>query len=337
MAENKVEYVVMEVSSHALALHHVAGTQFACACLTNITQDHLDFHKSMEGYWRSKRRLFEQLSTSSKDNKAAIANSDDSLTSQFLSAVSPEVNKLTYSYNTKSGATLNLLSAEYKFDCSQLTMAGPEGEFSLNLKIGGPFNVYNAMAAFLICYAQGIEIALIIKALSTFSGVPGRFEIVRSATNGDAKKEPLVIVDYAHTPDGLENILNAARVLVPSDGKLVAVFGCGGDRDASKRPLMGKLAYKLADKVIITSDNPRSEDPQKIIADILAGINRLSDVKVEADRAEAIKSALVNSSPNDVIVIAGKGHETYQILGSKTIDFDDRKHARDSLLAREMF
>ena len=283
MVENKVTHVVMEVSSHALALHHVAGTQFTSACLTNITQDHLDFHKSMEHYWHSKRLLFEELSLSPQKNKSAIANADDPLMSSFLSTLTPEVKQLTYSYNTKFGASLNLLSAQYSFDHSQLTLSGPEGEFTLNLKIGGPFNVYNAMAAFLICYAEGIKIQDIIRALSEFTGVPGRFEIVRgSNNNGTSKNEPLCIVDYAHTPDGLENVLKAARVLVPNDGQLIAVFGCGGDRDASKRPLMGQIAHKLADRVIITSDNPRSEDPQKIIADILAGISRLSEVKVEA-------------------------------------------------------
>lgn len=335
MVENGVTHVVMEVSSHALALHHVTGTQFASACLTNITQDHLDFHKSMEHYWRSKRLLFEALALSTQKNKSAIINADDLLAANFLSALTPEVKKYTYSYNTKSGASLNLLSAQYSFDHSQLSLSGPEGPFSLDLKIGGPFNVYNAMAAFLICHAEGIKSSEIIQALSEFTGVPGRFELVRSSDNGAAnKKEPLCIVDYAHTPDGLENVLKAARVLVPTAGKLITVFGCGGDRDPFKRPLMGEIAHKLADRVIITSDNPRSEDPQKIIADILAGIGRLSEVEIEPDRANAIKSALLKASPCDVIVIAGKGHETYQILGNKTIDFDDRQIARQILLER---
>lgn len=367
MAENNADYVVMEVSSHALALNHVTGTQFAGACLTNVTQDHLDFHKSMENYWRAKRRLFEMLVLSSQKNKSAVANADDSLASEFLASITPDINKYTYSYNTKSGATLNLLSAEYSFDHSRLRLQGPEGEFSLNLKIGGPFNAYNAMAAFLICYGEGIDSAVIIQALQEFTGVPGRFEIVRSQPVGaghsgreahDMRRaglplnpkhkssarsirplpensEPLVIVDYAHTPDGLENVLNAARVLVPSGGKLIAVFGCGGDRDASKRPRMGEIAYKLADRVIVTSDNPRSEDPQKIIADILAGIGRLSSVEVEPDRAKAINAAIFNATTDDVIIIAGKGHETYQILGKTTIDFDDRRHARQALLERK--
>jgi len=334
MVENSLTHVVMEVSSHALALGHVAGTQFASACLTNVTQDHLDFHKSMEHYWQSKRLLFEQLTESAQENKSAIANADDVLASSFLSVLTAEIRKYTYSCNTKSGASLNLLSAEYGFDQSRLTIAGPDGEFALKTKISGPFNTYNAMAAILICYAEGIAMVDIIKALEEFVGVPGRFEIVRTSNNSSSKREPLCIVDYAHTPDGLDNVLKAARALVPASGKLIVVFGCGGDRDASKRPKMGEIAHRMADHVIITSDNPRSEDPQKIIADILAGIGRLSEVLVEQDRNLAIKSAILNAQLQDVIVIAGKGHETYQILGSKTIDFDDRVHAREALLER---
>lgn len=332
MVANNLSHVVMEVSSHALALGHVYGTEFASACLTNVTQDHLDFHKSMEHYWKSKRLLFEQLTQSGQPNKSAIANADDPLASDFLSVITPDIKKYTYSYDTKTGATLNLLSAEYGFDHSTLKFSGPEGEFSARLRISGPFNVYNAMAAILICYGEGLAIKDIVAALESFAGVPGRFEIVR--TNGAEKEQPLCIVDYAHTPDGLENILSAARVLVPRDGKLVVVFGCGGDRDASKRPKMGKIAHQLADQVIITSDNPRSEDPQKIIADILAGVGRLSEVQVEADRNRAIRKAILEAKPQDVVVIAGKGHETYQIIGSKTTDFDDRVHAREALLER---
>ncbi len=333
MLESGVSRVIMEVSSHALALEHVAGTDFASVCLTNVTQDHLDFHKSMEHYWRSKRVLFEQLAESSQKNKSAIANSDDPLASSFLSVVTSEAKKYTYSCNTKSGASLNLLSTEYGFDHANLRFAGPEGEFSAKLKITGPFNTYNAMAAILICYAEGLKLNDIVTSLEEFAGVPGRFEIVRT-NNGFSKHQPLCIVDYAHTPDGLENILKAARALIKPGGKLVAVFGCGGDRDASKRPKMGEIALRLADRVIITSDNPRSEDPQKIIADILTGVGRLSEVTVEADRNKAIKSAVLKAGADDVIVIAGKGHETYQILGPVTIDFDDRVHAREALRER---
>ena len=334
MLENKLSHVVMEVSSHALALGHVAGTHFSSACLTNVTQDHLDFHKSMENYWRSKRLLFEQLGQSLQKNKSAIANADDPLSSSFLSVVPSDIKQYTFSSNTKSGASLNLLSAEYGFDHSRLRFTGPEGEFSANLKITGPFNAYNTMAAILICYAEGFAMPDVVKALEDFTGVPGRFEIVRSELNRSIKNDPLCIVDYAHTPDGLENVLKAARALVPIGGKLMVVFGCGGDRDTSKRPKMGEIAHSLADKVIITSDNPRSEDPQKIIADILAGVGRLSDVQVEANRDKAIKMAILNASANDVVIIAGKGHETYQILGKVTIDFDDRVHAREALLER---
>jgi UDP-N-acetylmuramoyl-L-alanyl-D-glutamate--2,6-diaminopimelate ligase len=188
------------------------------------------------------------------------------------------------------------------------------------------------MAALLICIAEGVDLEVCKEALEEFKGVAGRFETV--STGGD-KPEPLCLVDYAHTPDGLENVLKAARALVPDGGQLIAVFGCGGDRDATKRPQMGGIADNLADVLVVTSDNPRSENPTSIIDNILAGIKRKEGIIIEADRARAIKQAVAKATERDIVAVAGKGHETYQILGDKTIDFDDRIEVRKALEARK--
>lgn len=195
-------------------------------------------------------------------------------------------------------------------------------EYSVNLHMNGMFSVYNVLAALTAALALNIDIKIALKALQNVHGVAGRFEVVN--------KKPLVIVDYAHTPDGLENVLKSAREITPADGKLICLFGCGGDRDATKRPKMGAIAQKLSDKIVITSDNPRSEDPQQIITDIIAGLQSVNPeiVTVEPDRGEAIALLKTIADNNDVVVIAGKGHEDYQILKDKTIHFDDREQAR---------
>lgn len=325
MVEAKVTHVSMEVSSHALALGRVTGCQFAVACLTNITQDHLDFHKTMDHYWRSKRMLFEQLNESDVSRRTAIINLDDPLAPEFIKAVANGVTTWTYGFD--KSASCHVIDADFAFGGTKLRLQTPQGELTINSRLNGRFNVYNTMAALLICLAEGLDMAIIKEALETFSTVAGRFEAV---TSGRAN-EPLCIVDYAHTPDGLDNVLKAARQLVPKGGKLIAVFGCGGDRDSSKRPQMGEIAENHADEVFVTSDNPRTEDPQQIIVDILAGIKRMRGVTVEPDRASAIRKAVAGATANDIIVIAGKGHETYQILKDKTIDFDDRIEVRKAL------
>jgi UDP-N-acetylmuramyl-tripeptide synthetase len=334
MVSRGVSHVTMEVSSHSLALKHVFGCQFAGVCLTNITQDHLDFHKSMEQYWQAKLKLFELISQSQAKNKHAIVNLDEPLAGKFLKALDSSVKPLTFSWNKK--ADVQLESAKFDFSGSHLQLATPYGKLDLKLKLNGPFNVYNVMAALLICLSEGVDASVCKGALEEFDGVPGRFQIVASETIGrQSSAEPLCIVDYAHTPDGLQNILKAARVLVPAEGKLIVVFGCGGDRDTSKRPQMGEIAEKLADCAIVTSDNPRSEDPKKIIAEILAGITRLSHVQVEADRAKAINMAVSQAGGKDVVVIAGKGHEDYQILADRTISFDDRLQVKNALQLKQ--
>lgn len=316
-----VDTVVMEVSSHALSLKRVTACSFSSICVTNLTQDHLDFHKDMESYFAAKRLLFEMLNDGSESNRTAVVNKDDAWGWRFIEAVKPGVRLLTYGWNSDSD--LFVKEALFDFSGTKLLLGGLFGEVSINLRLNGKFNVYNVMAALLLCTSEGIELKDCIEALEEFSGVAGRFESVSITEKTSNKRQPLCLVDYAHTPDGLENVLKSARALLEG-GRLLAVFGCGGDRDATKRPQMGKIAEDLADIVIVTSDNPRSEEPQTIINNILTGIKDQQKVHVEVDRSSAIHHAVSIANDNDIVVVAGKGHETYQILRDKTIDFDDR-------------
>lgn len=312
--EAKIKYVSMEVSSHALVQNRVGGCQYNCAVFTNLTQDHLDYHVTMDRYFDAKALLFKRLKSGDK----AIINIDDSYAERFISTLSEGV-KL-YTYGIKKDADIKAENISFSPKGASFDCVTPAGKFEIKLSMNGMFSVYNVMAALATAYAYGFDLNTAIKALEPLKGVAGRFEIV--------VHHPLVIVDYAHTPDGLKNVLNAAREITPSDSNLVCVFGCGGDRDATKRPKMGAIAEELADKVIVTSDNPRSEDPQQIITDILAGFKSVNDVVVEADRGKAIEYIKEVAHDNDVVVIAGKGHEDYQILADKTIHFDDREEAR---------
>ncbi len=328
IAESGCSHVSMEVSSHALVQKRIAGCHFAVACLTNVTQDHLDFHKTMDNYWRSKRRLFEEIADSVHPNKCVVVNADDPLAPEFLAVVGSSVRRLTYGWT--SDADTYVEAATFDFEGMHLSLVTPAGPLAMRLKLTGRFNVYNVMAAISVCLAEGVDPATLAYAVKDFPGVDGRFELVSVGEKG----EPLCIVDYAHTPDGLENVLRTARSLVPEQGRLIAVFGCGGDRDPSKRPQMGAIAEATADEVIVTSDNPRSEDPQQVISNILAGIKRTGSVKVEGDRARAINLAISQASVRDVVDVAGTGHENYQILADRTIPFDDRTEVRLSLKRR---
>lgn len=325
MAASGVSHVAMEVSSHALVQSRVAGCHFVAACLTNVSQDHLDYHQTMDSYWRAKRRLFSELVNSVHQNKYTVVNLDDDLAEQFLSACDPAITRWTYGWTERADVYVN--QAEFGFAGMDLSLTTPKGTLELSLKLTGRFNVYNVMAAVAVSLAEGVELRQCKQALEVFNGVPGRFEKVSRQLDG----EPLCIVDYAHTPDGLENVLKTARGLVPEGGKLIVVFGCGGDRDSSKRPQMGEIAETWGDSVIITSDNPRSEEPEQIIGDILAGIKRAFRVKVEPDRSAAIRLAISMANDCDVVVVAGKGHENYQILQDRTIPFDDRTEVRLAL------
>ena len=325
MEESKCSHVAMEVSSHSLALKRVAGCNFAVAVLSNITQDHLDFHKTMDHYWHSKRILFESLNDSEQDNKLALVNLDDALANEFLKACGLAVKKMTYGFST--AADIHVISAEWKDGRSLVRLATPQGELAFSMRLAGRFNIYNAMAAIGVCLHEGVSKEQIISTLGDFEGVPGRFETVSIG----AANEPLCIVDYAHTPDGLENVLRTAAGLKKENTKLICVFGCGGDRDPSKRPQMGEIAESLADLVFVTSDNPRTENPQEIIAHILAGIKRMKSIEVEPDREKAIKLAVSTARCGDIVLVAGKGHENYQLVMNDVLSFDDRVEVRKAL------
>lgn len=313
-------YVVMEVSSHALALGRIAGIEFDTAVLTNVTEDHLDFHKTMEAYRDAKSLLFEGLGQGEKAGKTAVFNTDDPSSSVMLARTQASV--LTYG----KGKENDIYPLEYTIEARgmHLLLQTPAGTMDLRLKITGEFNVYNVMCAVGALLAEKIPKETIEKALNGFEGVPGRFQLV------EAGQPYTVIVDYAHTPDGLENVLHTARLI--TRGRLWVVFGCGGDRDNKKRPLMGEIALRLADEVVVTSDNPRTEDPEQIIDQIavaLAPVPAGKRVHRLSDRREAIRFALAQAGPEDVILLAGKGHENYQILKEKTIHFDDKEEVEN--------
>lgn len=320
-----MKYVVMEVSSHALALQRVAATEFDVAVFTNLTQDHLDFHPTMEDYLEAKLKLFRGLGQEAVKNrrKYAIINMDDSYGNVFAGNTRGEVH--TYAINNEE-AEFRAAAIDVRRDGLSFDLLTPYGNFPVKMRMSGYFTVYNALAAAAVGFNEGIAPEKIQAALATMPGVPGRFELI------DEGQEFTVVVDYAHTPDGLENVLRTARDLTA--GRLIAVFGCGGDRDRKKRPLMGEVSARLSDFTVLTSDNPRSEDPLAILAEIEAGVTSLVGKEkyvVIPDRREAIDYALRMARPGDVVVIAGKGHENYQIVGDRVLPFDDREVARQCL------
>jgi len=252
----------MEVSSHALEQHRVHGCDFEVAVLTNITQDHLDYHKTMEHYWQAKALLFKGLDAGSGKKRAAVINLDSDYAQEFVDATSKDVQLYTYAIHSPK-ANVRIANPNYSIAGSSFTVITPAGESEVKLKLGGQFSVYNALAAIAAGLALGLSLADVVKSIERVPGIRGRFEVV--------SEKPYVLVDYAHTPDGLENILNAARAVTPKSGRLIAVFGCGGDRDAGKRPTMGAAAARTADVVIVTDDNPRSEDPAAIRAAAIEG------------------------------------------------------------------
>ena len=316
--ERCFDNLVMEVSSHSLAQHRVDYVDFNGAVFTNLTQDHLDFHITMENYFKAKAKLFEDL----LPGDFAIINADDAYAQRFVEAVPKNVN--VYTYGIASNADVIAKDITFQSQGAQFTCVVRGKSYRAALSMNGMFSVYNILAAIATALALGFDIEKAIRVLEKIPGVAGRFEVVVS--------KPTVIVDYAHTPDGLENVLKAAKEITPRNGNLICIFGCGGDRDATKRPTMGKIAEELADKVIVTSDNPRSENPQQIITDILAGFKNVKNVIVEPDREMAIREAYKMANPNDVVLVAGKGHEDYQILSDRTIHFDDREKVREIFL-----
>lgn len=306
MVDEGVEYCVMEVSSHSLYLDRVYGIQFCNGIFTNLTQDHLDFHKNFENYYNAKLILF-------KNSSNIIINMDDNYGKRIIT----EVNKqnITYSIDNDSNLkaeNIKMHSKGVEFDIK------PNGKVhSFSVSLPGRYNIYNALGAIAACINEGISMPIIQKAMRNLF-VPGRSESVTKNYNLGFE----VILDYAHTPDGLENILKTAREF--TQGRLISVFGCGGDRDKTKRPIMGKIGVDLSDIAIITSDNPRTEEPDKIIEDIIAGIIKNNYIVI-VDRREAIKKAIEMAQKHDVIVVAGKGHEDYQEINGVKIHFDEKE------------
>jgi UDP-N-acetylmuramoyl-L-alanyl-D-glutamate--2,6-diaminopimelate ligase len=318
MVQAGIEYVVMEVSSHSIAQARIAGLAFRCGIFTNITQDHLDYHGTFEEYLRVKTKFFVDLPVTSW----AAINIDDSRSGYIIDRTPAKV----MSYGIENEALVKAEGIQLAPSGVSYIAHTPLGSLKLDLKMTGFFNVYNSLGALTAGLSMGIDLEAIKRGLEAVSGVPGRFQLVPGAANFG------VIVDYAHTPDGLENILKTGRGLSPR--KLLLVFGCGGDRDRTKRPMMGEIAAKMADYSIITSDNPRSENPAQIIREIEAGFNNVvpaSQYITEVDRAIAIKKIIAMAKPGDLVLIAGKGHETYQDFGDHRIHFDDREVAAEAL------
>jgi UDP-N-acetylmuramoyl-L-alanyl-D-glutamate--2,6-diaminopimelate ligase len=304
----------IEVSSHALELHRADAIHFAAAIFTNLTQDHLDFHPTMDAYFEAKRKLFSDLRPA-----VSVINVDDPYGKRLADHL---VQPLTIAIDAP--ATYRAGSLSTGLNGSRFTVESPDGEIELTSPLRGRFNVYNVLAAVAAARALGVSAETCQAAIATAEQVPGRFETV------DEGQPFAVIVDYAHTPDSLENVLQAARKL--TEQRVLVVFGAGGDRDRTKRPLMGDIAARLADHAIVTSDNPRSEDPEAIIAEILAGIGTIQGVEHDADRRQAIARAMAQAEPGDVVVIAGKGHEQGQeFAGGEKLPFDDVTVAREIL------
>lgn len=325
MRDYNTDYCIMEVTSQGLDMGRVVGCRFKTAIFTNLTQDHLDYHGTFEEYRNTKGLFFSRLGNTfdPKNKQYAILNADDPAFEYYRKITTAEV--ITYGINEPSdvkGSQINLTSKGIAF-----TLSSFKGEIDVALPLVGRFNVYNTLAAVAAALVEGIPLESIKKSLLDMTSVSGRMDLV------DVGQDFLVVVDYAHTPDAMENVLSSLKEF--ATGKIITVFGCGGDRDVTKRPIMGKIAGKLSDNVIITSDNPRSEDPVKILKDIENGLPRKSSYELIVDRAEAIKKAIQMATSNDIVLIAGKGHETYQIFRDKTIHFDDKEEARKAIFTKK--
>ncbi len=317
MAESRADDVIMEVSSHSLELKKVEGMDFDVAIFTNLTQDHLDFHGTMENYASAKAKLFTMA-------KKGVINIDDKWSGTILEAATCPV--LTFGIDNK--ADIRAVNIEYFMDKTTFDVEIKGSSYSFELHVPGRFSVYNALGVIGAALVMDIPPEKIQQGINSIKGVPGRIQNVPN------NKGFNVIVDYAHTPDGVENILKAVREF--TKGRIITVFGCGGDRDRTKRPIMGRLAAELGDISILTSDNPRSEEPMDILKEIEAGVKPITDnYEMIVDRREAIYRAIELAKPNDSVVIAGKGHEDYEIFKDKTIHFDDVEVAKEALTAEE--
>ncbi len=311
-------HAVLEASSHALAMDRLWGCAFAVAIFTNLTRDHLDFHKNFEEYFAAKRRLFEGVGAAAP--ATGVINRDDEYGKRLSGLASR-----TLTYGLEPGADIATRKPAFSHSGIEFVAETPVGKIEIRSKLVGRPNVYNILAAIGAGVALGLPKNVIATGIAQLSAVPGRFERI------EVGQPFLVIVDYAHTDDALRNLLATAKELNP-DGRIITLFGCGGDRDRTKRPLMGEVAGHASDIVVLTSDNPRSEDPLLIINDVIVGVQRTkAKLFVEPDRQKAIEVALDEARSGDIVLLAGKGHETCQVLRDRTIEFDDREVARAAL------
>ena len=326
LVDEKFSTVVMEVSSHALSLDRVEGCEFDSAIFTNLSREHLDFHKSMEEYLEAKIKLFSILGKDARKEreKLAVLNLDDPSTEKIIQSTKAKI--ITYGIEKKADVVAK--NIKLNLEKTTFTLLSPNGETKISLPLIGKYNVYNALAASTVALGQGISLDIIKSGLEKVSSIPGRFEKI------DCGQPFTVIVDYAHTDEALRNLLHVCGELKPR--RIITVFGCGGDRDRGKRPLMGEVAVDLSDYAIVTSDNPRSEDPERIALDIEVGIKRKekNNYQTIIDRFQAIEKALSMAEKGDLVVIAGKGHEDYQLFKDRRIHFDDREVAREILSGR---
>ena len=308
MHAQRIKYCAMEVSSHALDQDRILGVNFSWAIFTNLTQDHLDYHKNLENYFLAKLKLFRAL----PDSGTAILNSDD----KYSNRIKQLIQARSMSYGIENKATVMAKDIDYKIEGTEFTLVAPGANLRIKTGLIGRHNIYNILAAISWAISEGLYPKDIKSSIEKFKIVPGRLEKI------SCKKGYNVFVDYAHTPDALFNIISALRPLV--SGKIIVIFGCGGERDKLKRPKMGKIVTSLADYAIITSDNPRSEDPLRIIRDIRRGISKKNYCEIP-DRFKAIKAGLALTKNDDCLIIAGKGHESYQVLKNRVLYFSDRK------------
>jgi UDP-N-acetylmuramoyl-L-alanyl-D-glutamate--2,6-diaminopimelate ligase len=313
MADEKVDDVVMEVSSHALELKKVDGVKFDVGVFTNLTQDHLDFHKTMENYCKAKAKLFKMC-------RCGVVNIDDAWAKNIIADADCKI----ITVGIDGDADLKAKNIEYHMDRVQFTVCIDGKDEDFTLMVPGRFSVYNALSAIGAAYAMGIPVDEIRRGISEIKGVPGRIQNVPNDRGFN------VIVDYAHTPDGLENILKSVREF--TKGRIITVFGCGGDRDRTKRPIMGEISARLSDYSVLTSDNPRTEDPAEILKEVEAGVSPVTNkYEMHVDRREGIFAAIKMAQKGDTVVIAGKGHEDYEIFKDRTIHFDDTEVAVEAL------
>jgi UDP-N-acetylmuramoyl-L-alanyl-D-glutamate--2,6-diaminopimelate ligase len=327
MVEQKIEYCAMEVSSHSLELGRVKGCRFRSAIFTNLTQDHLDYHETMERYRDAKALLFARMGNDYQEDpkwsQFAVLNSDDPVSERYASLTAAQ----TITYGIDHEADVRALDIHCGMKGTTFHLHTFAGDAKVTLKLIGKFNIYNTLAAITAALLENIPLSNIVSSVQAIEPVDGRMQTV------DEGQPFLVLVDYAHTPDGLENALRSVKEF--ATGRVITVFGCGGDRDRTKRPIMGSIAASYSDYIIVTSDNPRSEDPELILREIEAGIIAegypQERYTLKADRGEAIRQAIAEAGLQDVVLIAGKGHEAYQILKDRTIDFDDRMVAAEAI------